>query len=260
MANKQYTLGKGKLYFDPFISASVKTKTGERYFGNTPSLSLTIESESLDHYDSDGGVRTKDDSVLLQLNRTGAFVTDNIDVENVALFMLGSSSLLSQAALSAQTYSVSDVIKGRFYQIGSTTANPPGQRSLTSFVLKKGATVLVLGTDYTVDLELGRVEILETSVTVLNGDDLTAEYDVSAKTRSRIITASNATIDGALRFVATNPKGALLDYYMPYVRLSPNGEYALKGEEWQQIGFTIDVQKLSDSVESIYIDGRPYTP
>ena len=82
MANKQYTLGRGRLYFDAFLP-NTKTKTGERYFGNTPSLSLTIESESLDHYDSDAGVRVKDDSVLLQLNRTGQFVTDNIDPENV---------------------------------------------------------------------------------------------------------------------------------------------------------------------------------
>lgn len=259
MADKQYTLGRGKLYFDAFLP-STKTKTGERYFGNTPSLSLTIESESLDHFDSDGGVRVKDDSVLLELNRTGAFSTDNIDPENVALFLLGSSSTLVQASATGQTYSLPDVKKDRYYQIGATTGNPSGVRSLNNFVLKKGVTTLVLGTDYTVDTELGRVYIMPTSVTVLDNDDLTAEYDLLARNRSRIVTAASATIDGALRFVATNPKGALLDYYFPYVRLSPNGEYALKGDEWQTIGFNLDIQKLSDSVESIYVDGRPFTP
>ena len=259
MANKQYTLGRGRLYFDAFLP-NTKTKTGERYFGNTPSLSLTIESETLDHFDSDAGVRVKDDSVLLQLNRTGAFVTDNIDPENVALFLLGQASTLVQAAASAQTYAINDVKKDRYYQIGSSAANPPGLRSLTNFVLKKGITPLVLNTDYTVDLELGRVEILATGATVVEGDDLTAEFDVAAKNRTRIITSANATVDGALRFVATNPKGALLDYYMPYVRLSPNGEYALKGEEWQQIGFNLDIQKLDDITESIYVDGRPFSP
>lgn len=258
MANKQYTLGRGRLYFDAFLP-NTKTKTGERYFGNTPSLSLTIESETLDHFDSDDGVRVKDDSALLQLNRTGAFVTDNIDPENVALFLLGSASTLVQAAASAQTYALNDVKKDRFYQIGSTSANPPGLRGLTNFVLKKGVTPLTLGTDYLVDLELGRVELL-IGGTVVEGDDLTAEFDVTAKNRTRIITSANATVDGALRFIATNPKGTLLDYYMPYVRLSPNGEYALKGEEWQQIGFNLDIQKLSDTTESIYVDGRPYSP
>lgn len=258
MANKQYTLGRGRLYFDAFLP-NTKTKTGERYFGNTPSLSLTIESESLDHYDSDAGVRVKDDSVLLQLNRTGQFVTDNIDPENVALFLLGSASTLVQASATGQTYSISDVKLGRFYQIGATAPNPPGVRSVSNVIVKKGATTLTAGTDYTLDADLARLEILTTG-TLLDGDDLTVEFDLSAKNRTRIITAASATIDGALRFVATNPKGVLLDYYMPYVRLSPNGEYALKGEEWQQIGFNLDIQKLDDTTESIYVDGRPFSP
>lgn len=259
MANKQYTLGRGRLFFDAFLP-NTKTKTGERYFGNTPSLSLTIESESLDHFDADAGVRVKDDSVLLELNRTGAFVTDNIDPENVALFLLGQSSVQVQASATAQVYALNDVKKDRYYQIGAGPSNPSGLRSLAAFVLKKGVTTLVLGTDYTVELDLGRVYILPTSVTVLDGDDLTAEFNVEAKSRSQIITSASSTIDGALRFIATNPKGTLLDYYMPYVRLSPNGEYALKGEEWQQIGFNLDIQKLDDTTESIYVDGRPYTP
>jgi hypothetical protein len=44
------------------------------------------------------------------------------------------------------------------------------------------------------------------------------------------------------------------------VRLSPNGEYALKGDEWQQMSFNLDIQKLNDTTESIYVDGRPFTP
>jgi hypothetical protein len=258
MATQNRTLGRGRLYFDAFEQGTT-TKTGERYIGNTPSLSLTVESESLDHYDSDAGVRVKDDSVLLQLNRTGAFVTDNVSADNIALFLLGEKSIQAQASAVAQTYALADVKLDRFYQIGATTANPSGLRSLTNFVLKKGVTVLTLNTDYKVDLDLGRVEILEGG-TLIEGDDLTAEFDITAKSRVQIVTAANATIDGALRFIATNPKGDLVDYYYPSVRLSPNGEYALKGEEWLQMGFNIEIQKLDDSTEAIYADGRPYTP
>ena len=50
---------------------------------------------------------------------------------------------------------------------------------------------------------------------------LTVEFDLSAKNRTRIITAASATIDGTLRFVATSRGRAAFDYYMPYVRLSP---------------------------------------
>ena len=40
----------------------------------------------------------------MQLNRTGQFVTDNIDPENVALFLLGSASTLVRASATGQTY------------------------------------------------------------------------------------------------------------------------------------------------------------
>lgn len=258
MANKLYTLGRGRLFFDPFLP-NTKTKTGERYFGNTPSFSLTIESESLDHFDADDGVRVKDDSVLLELNRTGAFVTDNIDPDNVALFLLGSASTQVQAAATGATETISGVKKDRYYQLGATTGNPSGVRSVSNVVISVGGSGKTAGTDFTVDAELGRIYIVPGG-TIADGDALSVTYDVAAKSRQQIITAASSTIDGALRFVATNPKGTLLDYYMPYVRLSPNGEYALKGEEWQQIGFNLDIQKLDDSTESIYVDGRPFTP
>jgi hypothetical protein len=258
MANKQYTLGRGRIYFDAF-TAGTKVKTGERYFGNTPSFSLTIESESLDHFDSDGGIRVKDDSVLLELNRTGAFTTDNIDVENVALFLLGTTSTLAQTPATAVVETIADVLKDRYYQIGATAGNPSGVRGISNVVVEVSNVAKTAVTDYVVDLTLGTIYIVPTG-TIANGDDIEITYDRASNSRSRIVTAANATIDGALRFVATNPKGALLDYYMPYVRLSPNGEYALKGDEWQQMSFNLDIQKLNDTTESIYVDGRPFTP
>jgi hypothetical protein len=50
-----------------------------------------------------------------------------------------------------------------------------------------------------------------------------------------------------------------MDYLMPYVRLSPNGDFALKSDEWQQLSLNVEILKLAD-YERIYVDGRPYTP
>lgn len=262
MANKQYTLGRGRLYFDAFLP-NTKTKTGERYFGNTPSFSVTIESENLDHFDSDAGIRVKDDSVLLELNRTGTFTTDNIDVENVALFLLGDASVLTQAAAPGQTDSFTSVKQDRYYQLGESVSNPSGARQVSNVTVTidpgGAASVGVEGTDYSVDLELGRVYIIEGGG-IADDTAIDVSYDIDAADRQQIITAANATIAGALRFIATNPKGELIDYYFPYARLSPNGEYALKGDEWQQMSFNVEVQKLDDNTESIYADGRPFTP
>jgi len=42
---------------------------------------------------------------------------------------------------------------------------------------------------------------------------------------------------------------------MPYVKLMPNGDFALKGDEWQQLSFNIEVLKKG-TLEAVYMDGR----
>lgn len=261
-----YTLGRGRIYFAR--RDALGRLGGERYLGNTPEFNVNFESETLDHFSSDRGIREKDESVILQINRTGSLTTDNINPENVALFFFGAEETLTVAQTTVTDEQVGitgvGVELGMFYQLGSTANNPSGARGVifpgasgTVFELKKGAVTLVAGTDYVLDAALGRVEILETSTAVQDGDVLAATYTVAASTRQRIISGSNP-IEGALRFVATNPTGKNIDYYMPSVKLSPNGDYALKSDEWQQIPFNVEILKPEAS-EAVYADGRAVT-
>lgn len=258
-----YTLGRGEIYFARRDANG--RLGGERYLGNTPEFNTNFESETLDHFSSDRGIREKDASVILQINRTGSLITDNISPANVALFFFGSEAALTvaQATVASEQVGITGigVEKGMFYQLGMTTANPSGARNVifpgtgpTAFALKKGAVDLVAGEDFVLNSELGRVEILETSATVENGDELTATYSVGASTRTRIISGSSP-VEGALRFVAHNPTGKNIDYFMPSVKLSPNGDYALKSDEWQQIPFNVEILK-PEGMEAVYADGR----
>lgn len=255
---KKYTLGRGKLYFDQFVKGT-QTKTGERYFGNTPEFNLTVESESLDHFNSDEGVRVKDDSVLLELNRTGSFITDHISPENIALFFLAEASTLTVASATAQEYTFTRAVEAdRYYQIGESASNPTGDRNISNVTIvdaDNSGTTFVEGTDYTVDLALGRLYVPAGSAMVGKKPKITR--DIAASTRTQIVSQADAVVEGALRFIAYNPKGELLDYYFPHVRVSPNGDFALKGDEWQQLSFTIEVLKLDENTASMYIDGRP---
>jgi hypothetical protein len=259
LMNKNYTLGKGRLYFDAFAQGTLVTQ-GERYFGDTMEFNVTSESESLEHFDNDAGIRVKDGSVLLELSRTGTIITENISPENLSLFFLGSAATLTQAALTLQTQNIDPVRKGYYYQIGVSTLKPEGVRKVTNVIVKNfttPATVYVLGTDYTLDADLGRIQILEAG-SVAEADGITIEYDVSAATMTRIVTAADAEIKGALRYIATNPQGEKFDYFFPYVSLKPNGDFALKsGEEWQQLGFQFELLKKDDNTEAMYINGRP---
>jgi len=257
----KYTLGRGEVYFAPFKTGT-ETPGAERYLGNTPEFNLTIEEEKLEHYSSDRGIKEKDRSISLQVNRSGSLVCDNIDIDNVAAFFFGSKSTITQSSLSVTDEVLTSVELGRYYPLGQSTSNPTGYQNLdihtapsTKIILtdSAGTTTYVEGTDYEIDLVTGRL-YLKAGGSIVAGTNLKVDYKVKASTRSRVISGSQP-IKGALRFLSQNPEGTLIDYYMPYVTLAPNGDFALKSDEWQQIPFTIEVLKKS-GMEAIYADER----
>lgn len=247
-------LGRGKVFFSKFVDGT-QTPEGYRYIGNTPSFGIAMSSENLVHWSSDEGIKEKDRSITLSVDATGTFVCDDINSENLAIYLLGSASTLTQTSATAATWTLTDALKGLTYQIGRTTALPTGVRSLSSVTVVKGGTTYVVNTDYTIDLELGLITILAAGA-ITNGDDLVITFDRAAKTRSQVV-SGNDKVEGALLFVAYNPQGDKRDFLMPYVRLSPNGEFALKGDDWQNQSFNCEILKPDGGLERIYADGRP---
>lgn len=264
-----YTLGRGKVRF-----ARRDPVTGElgpyRYIGNTPEFNLTAEEEKLEHFSSDFGVRVKDATVTLQVNYTGTVVCDNVDPENIALFFLGDSAPLTvaQTTITAEQVGFTGigVEVGMFYQLGVTTVAKTGAKGIiypgaagTAFALKiQGESgSLSHGTDYTLDPATGMIEILEDGA-VSNGDILKATYTIAAGTRTQIISGATA-IEGAIKYESVNPRGAQIDYTMLAVTLSPNGDFALKSDEWQQIPFNVDVTKRDDATPAVIGETRVVT-
>jgi hypothetical protein len=260
MEQMNYTLGRGELYFNKF-KPGTQVGMGERYIGNTPAATINVQSDNLDHYNSDRGVKEKDASVVLQTNRTGSFTTDHIAPENLALFFFGSVNALTVAAATALAISFDAVHVGYFYQLGESAAHPTGDRNVTNVVLTDDKTPtptpLVLGTDYMLNAELGRIEILDGPNIVDGTTNIRGTYDVQASTRE-LIMSGTTPVEGSLRYIAQNPVGRKIDYFMPWVKLSPNGDFALKGDEWQQIPFNIEILRRT-GYEAIYADGRALT-
>jgi hypothetical protein len=253
LPEKNYTIGRGQLFFDKFDEDG--NTTGQRYIGNTPEINLTSESESLEHYDSDSGIKTKDKSVLLSLNRTGSFITDHISPENLALFFLGSAEVVSVAGAVDVDYEIADIITGMRYQIGQSSVLPAGVRNVSAVTVAKGVTPLVLGTDFTLDADTGGIFFIDGTL-LSDGDDVTVTYTLVASENNRVITGASAEIRGALFYKSNNPEGKKMDYYWPSVTLKPDGDFALKGDEWQQMGFTFEILKKDDATEAQYINGR----
>lgn len=263
LGGKNYVLGRGRVFFDRFADNIAVTATtrgeGERYLGNTPTVSTTSSSEKYDHYDSESGIKTKDLSVTLSVTRTGTFECDNISKENLALYFSGTSSILNQAAATGTVETIIGCSPDRFYQLGVSPTLPSGVRKVSNVVVKKGVgftTTVTQAGNYEVDEATGRVFILATSPDIPANTSLQFTYDVATSTREVVI-SKNQSVYGALRFVAANPVGVNRDIYMPYVSIAPDGDYSLKGDEVQKVGFSFEILKKADSIEGIYVDGRP---
>lgn len=254
--NQNYSLGRGKLYFSRFIPGT-QNPAGFDYIGNTPELSFTIESENLDHFSSDAGVREKDASVPLSTNRTGAFTTDAINPENVSYFFFGSKSLVTVVGGLVTDEPINDIVEGRYYQLGATTANPTGNRPITGVSVELApATAVAASGNWEVDLTTGLLHILKPAAALADGDDILVTYTTTAGTRERVLSGTTP-IEGALKYIADNPEGHDFHYDFPWVKITPNGDYNLKGEEWQTIPFNLEILKRS-AAEAIYMDSLPF--
>lgn len=137
MEQKNYTLGRGEIWFSRFRTGT-RIPVGFHYIGNTPEVNFTIESDRLDHYSSDYGIREKDDGVTLEVTRTGSLITDQISLSNIALFFFGKDNVIVETARANQVYTITDVLAGRGYLVGATPANPLGVRGLENVIVSDG--------------------------------------------------------------------------------------------------------------------------
>jgi hypothetical protein len=137
----------------------------------------------------------------------------------------------------------------------SSAPKPEGTEHVSTVtVTDEGAVVTyVLDTDYTVNLEEGFIEIVEGG-TITAGSIIEVNYSVAEQTQDRVISGTSLT-QGAMRFRSYNGVGKQRNFYMPKVTLRPNGEFALKGEEWQNISFNVEILKAGN-LANLFTSGR----
>jgi hypothetical protein len=263
---KKYVIGKGRLYFGAF-AAGTKTSTGQRYLGNSPELSSNQSQDTLDHIDADQGLNVKDEQITISNDLGGAFALDSIDIANVALWFGGDVDKETVAAATAVAEPDFRMAPGTWHHLGKTADNPQGTRSVdniavivvTAGVPGTALDAAALAANFEFDLELGRMYMEPTSTLLTPADTtLRVTYDQDAIT-NEIVIGKGQEIRGELYFQAKNPKGENKDYFWPYVKITANGDYALKGDSWQQMSFNYEVLKLNDTTERVYITNRPAT-
>jgi hypothetical protein len=257
--NPNYVVGRGKLYFTPFLpNTRTLAPGGARYLGNSPELTLSQDEEKLAHYSSDRGIKIKDAEISLQNDSSGNFTLDDIQPDNLALWFRGAvqSNVIAGGAVVDEAHL--GVHKGSFLQLGLTAGNPIGARNVSLVVVTnttQAGAVVPLALNYEVDAVTGRVYIIEDAPDIDEGDDLLIDYTAAAGTEEVVI-AAGTTIEGRLEFIADNAAGTNRDYIWPCVQVSPDGDFSLKGDDWQQMEFQLEILKLNDTTERQYIVKR----
>ena len=256
-----YVVGKGRLYFSQFMQGLKVPPPGAGflYFGNTPSLETQRSATALDHYDSDNGIKQKDDSIDIETNVMGKFTCDNINSDNLAAWFGGTKTMIQQTSgTSALTETLTGAIPGNYYQIGVTSSDPHGLRAVTGFSATVGSggspTPLVAGVDYTFDAPSGLFQLLPSQINTAP-EDVHLSYTLAASSQELVIEQGLA-IFGQLKFISTNPAGSQRDFYWPYVKLSADSPFALKGDTWQTIGWSYEALKLDDNTHRAYVTAR----
>jgi len=251
----EYLIARGRVYFDPFNES--EELTGEIPLGNCPGITISIATDKAEHFSSEQGLQEKDGSWVIKVDRTGKLTCDNFSPSNAALWLSGTHEKMTQAATPV-TGELRAVVPGRQYQLGATSANPLGVRNVTAVTVKDetGTTPYTAGTDFNVDLETGRVQIIEGGA--IAAGNVTFGYTPVAAAFDAVKSGGKSELQGALRVVSANATGGNLDWYLPKVTLAPSGDLALIAEGTDVVTMEFDLEVLKGAnAEAIYCNGRP---
>jgi hypothetical protein len=370
MRNPNYVVGRGKLYFNQFLTGTKTLSGGSRYLGNSPKLTSSQNEDKLKHYSSDEGLKVQDAAVSISNDLSLAFALDDIAPENLAMWFRGAveNSVIAGGAVVGEAHDA--ISLGTYIQLGLSAGDPIGARNVSAVTVAKpgtaatgtitlstappvdtdsvtiggvaytfaavpagandvplgatladaatnlaaainaddaanafsatvagavvtihadatgvggnaitlakaaatpanvtvsgatlaggsvaGSTAVAAPGNYEVDAVTGRVLILDDAANLNDGDNLVFAYTAAAGTEE-IVIAAGTVIEGRLEFMANNAAGENRDYLWPFVQISPNGDFSLKGDGWQEMEFSVEVLKLNDSTERQYIVKR----
>ena len=252
-----YTLGRGQIFLARNEEGG--PANGFLYVGNTPALDLTVESETLDHFSSDAGINELDARVILSVTRNGTFSMDDIQPENLAIFVRGSAVVMNVDAAAGQTYDIESPVQDMYYQIGQSTGNPTGDLLVSGVTVnEKGSATLVAAATYDVNPKLGLIKF-----TTAPGKDVTVNYTRDAMTHTDAdphvrVTSGFDPVRGSMMFLENNPRGRSRRYLFTNVEITANGAASLKGDEWRQMPMSYSVLKPeAEDVQAVYIDNIP---
>lgn len=268
------TIGSGECYIA--LLKSDGTYENERYLGDSPGASLTVETQDVAVDSSDGPTAEPLLRAVVSRSYTFNVQLGDISHENLQLFTGGDveARTAANAAVTDEDHEIDAT--DRWIQLGEGSATPGGVlRPVTIAAIREatdasGSGAAVITTDKTkVVIEMnddptprptGRLYIPRTNS--LAKKWLSVDYtpsDVATDKRVKVGTAK--AIDGAFRYQETeNLPGVAKPrhYYARLCSIRGDGQNDLKSREGpQRIGLVLSVQKPAGGYPLVVIDGEP---
>jgi hypothetical protein len=229
-------LGAGRILFAPETSETVEG-TAYRYLGDTPAFSLSSTTEKVEIDSSDGAVAETLVSIVKKVSRTGKLTIRHISPENLALFVMGTSSTITQTATGGTT-TITAAEPGMYYKIGSDDTN--GLTVATGGVHDN----TVSGT--AIDEGLWQFDTRSGLLYFTTGSGVTGSYVVvytkEAKSHNKVATNTTGAVKGSLIFVSENTAGGENVVKISRCELAPDGEAAFKSRDNAvELGFSLNI-------------------
>lgn len=167
-----YAVLKGNVYFTPAGGS-------RRHLGNAPQFQLELGVDKLDHFSSMTGVKTKDQSIVLEKTCTLTMSIEEVTLKNLQLALLGDSvnsdTDTTDGGLQGFDIGVNSQINGVVELIGSNDVGPQYKVTLPSVNFTPSNAIDFIGDDWAI-IELtgdvlavngsfGRLDQLGTSAT-----------------------------------------------------------------------------------------------
>lgn len=243
-----YLLGRGRLYFAS-VDANGFPKEW-RDLGNCPDFTVTVESENLEHQSSRQGLKTTDRDVIISQSMSLAFSLEELNLDNLALFLAGTTTTRAQA--NTPIVGTNNVVvsgKGRWYDlydVAAPASYPPPNTANRVYKIANvtvsaggGGAAFVEGTDYTVDHNMGRI-FIPVGSSIGATDSLDVDFTPASMTIEEVQTLKTTKLTGALKFISVNPNNgdAEREYQFHAVTLRADGDLALIGDEFAQMPFS----------------------
>lgn len=141
---QSYKVGRGSLLFG--LLNPDGSYDGYRRLGNAPGFTINIESENLTHESSESGLAERDLDIPLRITRAGTITLDNLNADNLGIFLGATVENLSQTSASVTNEEVNKIRTSRAYQLGGLV----GAKGISAVSVDVNATARANSTAYAV--------------------------------------------------------------------------------------------------------------